>query len=65
MVALLDAGSRRPVTWVEGPAGAGKTSLVSSYLDARGLPCLWYRLDAGDADVATFFYYLGLAARPR
>lgn len=63
LVGLLDAGSRRPVTWVEGPAGAGKTSLVSSYLDARGLPCLWYRLDAGDADVATFFYYLGLAAR--
>lgn len=63
LFALLEAGSRKPVTWVSGPAGSGKTSLVSSYLDARALPCLWYRLDAGDADVATFFYYLGLAAR--
>jgi ATP/maltotriose-dependent transcriptional regulator MalT len=60
---LLDAGSGRPVTWVSGPAGSGKTSLVSSYLAARGLPCLWYQVDEGDADVATIFYYLGLAAR--
>ena len=60
---LLDRMRKRPVIWVSGPPGCGKTTLVSSYLDARELPCLWYQVDAGDADPATFFYYLGLAAK--
>jgi ATP/maltotriose-dependent transcriptional regulator MalT len=48
----------RPVIWIAGPAGCGKTTLVSSYLEARGIPCLWDQIDQGDADPATFFYYL-------
>jgi len=60
---LLDAGMERPVTWVSAPAGSGKSTLVASYLDARKLPCIWYTCDEGDADLATFFYYMGLAAR--
>lgn len=63
LITHLDAGRRQPVIWVSGPAGSGKTTLVSSYLDSRKLPCLWYRVDAGDTDIATFFYYLGLAAK--
>ena len=65
---LLDLKRKMPVTWISGPGGSGKTTLVASYLDARELPCLWYRLDEGDADIATFFYYMGLAgnkAAPR
>ncbi|MDH4161172.1 MAG: hypothetical protein OEW15_00575 [Nitrospirota bacterium] len=58
----LDEGSR-PVTWISGPAGSGKTTLIASYCAVRRLPTLWYRADAGDGDPATFFYYLGLAAR--
>lgn len=58
----LDHGRKRPVVWVAGPAGSGKTVLVSSYLKSRKLPCLWYQVDRGDADAATFFYYMGLAA---
>lgn len=49
------------LTWIAGPPGAGKTTLMSSYLVARRLPSLWYQLDADDADVATFFHYLRLA----
>ncbi len=62
---LLDRARQRPVTWVWGPPGAGKTTLVGSYLRARKVRVLWYQLDEGDADVATFFYYLGSSAPRR
>ena len=59
----MDAGSDYPVTWVAGPPGSGKTTLVASYLDTRKIPYLWYQVDDGDADIATFFYYMGMAAK--
>lgn len=66
---LLDRIQREHrVAWMSAPGGAGKTSLATSYLAARKLPALWYQVDAGDGDVASFFYYLGLAvarAAPR
>lgn len=37
-------------------------ALLASYVEARKLPAVWYHVDAGDGDPATFFYYLGLAA---
>lgn len=60
---LLDTCHKCPATWVSGPAGSGKTTLVASYLGSRVLPCLWYQLDEGDSDIAAFFYYMGLAAK--
>jgi len=60
---LLDHTKNRPVIWISGPPGCGKTTLVTSYLEAKKFPCLWYQADEGDADPATFFYYLGLAAK--
>jgi ATP/maltotriose-dependent transcriptional regulator MalT/DNA-binding SARP family transcriptional activator len=45
-----------------GPPGCGKTTLAAGYLERTKLPSLWYQIDEGDADVASFFYYLGLAA---
>ncbi len=60
---LLEDGRERPAIWVSGPAGYGKTTLVASYIEARQLPCLWYQIDAGDGDIASFFYYLGLAGK--
>ena len=36
--------------------------LVAGYLQARKLPVLWYDVDNGDSDPATFFQYLRLAA---
>jgi len=60
---LLDRKRKHPVIWVSGPPGCGKTTLVTSYLETKESLCLWYQADEGDADPATFFYYLGLAAK--
>ena len=60
---LIDQGRKAAVMWVSGPGGSGKTTLIASWIDSRKIPCLWYRLDEGDGDLSTFFYYLGLAAK--
>ena len=59
----LDRTTKAPLTWIAAPPGAGKTTLLASYLKKRRRPVLWYRLDAGDADPAAFFHYLGLAVQ--
>jgi ATP/maltotriose-dependent transcriptional regulator MalT len=61
---LDEARSARSAICVVGPPGAGKTTLVSSWLDARGIKGVWYQVDPGDSDLATLFHYLGEAARP-
>ncbi|MGZ9135797.1 MAG: hypothetical protein ACXW4N_11955, partial [Candidatus Deferrimicrobiaceae bacterium] len=60
---LLDQARNVPITWVSGPPGCGKTTTVSGYVEARRLRGIWYQVDGGDGDPATFFYYLGLAGR--
>ncbi len=70
LFACLDDNQRLPVTLVAAPPGAGKTTLVASWLESRKLGGIWYQVDAGDADPATFFHFLGLAeqalpGRPR
>ncbi|MBS0168411.1 MAG: hypothetical protein JSR29_20200 [Nitrospira sp.] len=59
----LDQARAKPIIWLMGPPGAGKTTLVASYLQLRKLPSLWYQLDEGDADIGSFFHYLGLAVK--
>lgn len=59
---LMDGSRERQCIWVSGPPGAGKTSMVASYLNARGATALWYRIDPADGDPASFFYYLREAA---
>ena len=63
MFRILDGHSGYPATWLDAPAGSGKTCVIASYVEARQVPCLWYRIDEGDTDVATFFYYMGLAVK--
>src|SRR5262245_66303610 len=54
----LDASRERPLVRVTAPPRSRKTTLVSTYVDARKLWAGWYHVDAGDDDVGTFFYYL-------
>jgi ATP/maltotriose-dependent transcriptional regulator MalT/DNA-binding SARP family transcriptional activator len=63
LFARLDGAPGRTVAWISGPPGSGKTTLAASYVEARRLRSLWYQIDADDADIGTFFHYLGHAAR--
>ena len=62
LFARLESAREAAVVWIAGPPGCGKTTLAASYFDHAAEPCLWYQLDEGDGEVATFFHYLSLAA---
>ncbi len=49
---LIDDGLQGTAVWIAGCAGAGKTTLVGSYLESRRRPVFWYRVEVSDRDVA-------------
>ena len=64
LFARLDELGAMPATWIFGSPGAGKTTLVASYVEARQRTTLWFHVDEGDRDPASFYLYLSRAAEP-
>jgi LuxR family maltose regulon positive regulatory protein len=60
----LDAHVKaRSIIWISAPAGAGKSTLVASFLAHAKIPAIWYAVDAGDNDPASFMAFLNKAVR--
>ncbi len=58
LFAVLDSAADLPAQWLAGAPGAGKSTLVATWLRQRGVATLWWQLDAGDGDPATFMQSL-------
>src|SRR5436305_19840 len=55
LLELLDATAAASVIVVVSPAGSGKTSLLSGWLDERAASAAWLALDEGDRDGVQFW----------
>jgi LuxR family maltose regulon positive regulatory protein len=53
----LDGWRQRPLTLVSAPAGYGKTTLVSSWLESLECSTAWLSLDEHDKDLDLFLSY--------
>jgi LuxR family maltose regulon positive regulatory protein len=61
----LDAGREGGITLVSAPAGYGKTTLVSSWLNTIPTPAAWFSIDEGDNDLFRFLTYFATALQSR
>ena len=59
----LEQGRDLPLTLVSAPAGFGKSTLVSQWLEVQDEPSVWLSLDASDSDLLTFLNHLVAAIR--
>ena len=53
----FEGWQQRPLTLVSAPAGYGKTTLVSSWLESLECPTAWLSLDEHDNDLGLFLTY--------
>ena len=54
----LNAGLSRKLILISAPAGFGKTTIVSDWIDQNKIPTAWFSLDNGDNDPAVFLSYI-------
>ena len=59
----LEAGLSQRLMLISAPAGYGKTTVVSQWLDTVDHPSAWISLDEHDGDLAVFFSYFVAAVR--
>jgi LuxR family maltose regulon positive regulatory protein len=65
VVKAVERALKSGVCWIAAPAGYGKTSAVLDYLRRKRPAVIWYRVDEGDQDIASFFHYLSAAVAKR
>jgi LuxR family maltose regulon positive regulatory protein len=58
---LLDQSFDHPLTLVSAPAGYGKSSCISHWLETRDVQNAWLSLDRTDSDIRVFLSYLAAA----
>jgi LuxR family maltose regulon positive regulatory protein len=58
LIERLNKGLHRRLTLIAAPAGFGKTTLLSEWLEGGERPAAWLSLDEGDSDLAHFLTYL-------
>ncbi|MBX3059799.1 MAG: hypothetical protein KF770_25385 [Anaerolineae bacterium] len=63
LLTRLDDILHRPLTLLTAPAGYGKTTLLSAWIDQATVPCAWVSLDEGDNDLVGFLGYFIAAVR--
>ncbi|KPJ76375.1 MAG: hypothetical protein AMJ54_12005 [Deltaproteobacteria bacterium SG8_13] len=57
LVDRLDQRLHRPLTLISAPAGYGKSTLASCWVERSNLPCAWLSLDDSDNDLRLFLAY--------
>ena len=57
LLALFDGWQQRPLTLVSAPAGYGKSTFVSSWIESLEDPAAWLSLDENDNDLELFITY--------
>ena len=63
LLSLIGNAARSPVTIVSAPAGYGKSTLVSQWLESMQCKSTWLSLDPGDGDLTQFVCYVVAALR--
>jgi LuxR family maltose regulon positive regulatory protein len=63
MLDVISSGLRdaHKLTLISAPAGFGKTTLVSEWIDSGKIPAAWISLEEGDSDPSRFLTYLIVA----
>ena len=65
VVKAIEQALRNGICWIAAPAGYGKTTAMLDFLQKKPAAHLWYRVDEGDQDVASFFHHIGNLLPPR
>lgn len=55
---MLEHGQDRPIVVVCAPAGYGKSTQISHWVDQQGLPCAWISLDKSHDELGAFLSQL-------
>jgi LuxR family transcriptional regulator, maltose regulon positive regulatory protein len=58
LLSKLDEGASKKLVLVSAPAGYGKTTLLSQWVQHREIPTAWVSLEESEGDVNTFWSYV-------